>query len=90
MFVIDYFHKVKSMTDIMTSIGHPLQEEEIVSYLLSGLGSDYDSLVIAVSTCSELISLNDLYAHLISYNSAFQISSLANNAIRGTNPGGHA
>jgi hypothetical protein len=33
----DYFNKVKSMADILSSIGQPLHPEEFNSYLLAGL-----------------------------------------------------
>lgn len=85
--VLDYFHKVKGLADTLASIGHPLQQEEIVSFMLAGLGSEYDSLVTSVTTRPDSTSLNDLYAHLLSFemrlehhNSAFQIE--ANNANR--------
>lgn len=74
----------------MASIGYPLRDEEIVTYILSDLGLDYDSLVTSVTARFEPISLNDLYAHLISYelrqelnNSEVQIGSSANNVTRG-------
>ena len=53
--------------------------------MLIGLGSDYDALVTLMFTRSDLINLNNLYAHLLSYklcvehnNSALQINTSAN------------
>jgi hypothetical protein len=39
-----YFQKVKNLTDSMSAIGKPLGDEEIIAYLLSGLGEEYDSI----------------------------------------------
>ncbi|KAJ0971876.1 hypothetical protein J5N97_019835 [Dioscorea zingiberensis] len=58
--VADYFNKVKSLTDTLSAIGQPLQEEEIISYMLAGLASDFDPLVTSVTTRTDPISLNDL------------------------------
>ncbi|KAJ0962959.1 hypothetical protein J5N97_028081 [Dioscorea zingiberensis] len=96
--VTDYFHRVKNLADTLSAIGQPLQEEEIISYMLAGLGSDYDPLVTSVTTRTDTISLNDVYAHLMSYelrmehhNTSFQIpvtGSAANVATRNNNRGG--
>lgn len=87
--VADCFQMMKRLADTMASIGYPLHDEETMSYILAGLDSDYDSLVTSVTTRPEPISLDDLYAHLISYesrqdlnNSEVQIGSSINNAAR--------
>jgi hypothetical protein len=40
-----YFNKMRGLADLLASIGKPLEEEELVGYILDGLDSDYDSLV---------------------------------------------
>jgi len=61
-----YFNRVKSLTDIMASIGKPLEDEEIISYLLAGLDSEYDAMVEVVTSCTASMPLRDLYAQLLS------------------------
>nr|XP_051211696.1 uncharacterized protein LOC127329200 [Lolium perenne] len=39
-----YYHKVKEMADILSSIGQPLRDEEFTSFLLNGLDEDYEAL----------------------------------------------
>lgn len=67
MQVFEYFQKVKGLANTMASIGHPLQDEKSVSYLLARLGSDYDSFVTPMVTRSDPLNLNDLYGHLLSH-----------------------
>lgn len=67
MTTVDYFQKMKGLAGQLVSAGHPMHEEEIVSYILCGLGSDYDSVVTSVSTRMDPVGLNELYAHLINY-----------------------
>lgn len=43
--VADYFQRMKSLVDTLSAIGLPLWEDEVISYILAGLGPYYDSLV---------------------------------------------
>lgn len=63
----EYFCKMKALVDSLVLAISPLREEEIVPYMLTGLGQDYDSLTTSVSTRVEPIGMNELYTHLINY-----------------------
>lgn len=80
------------IANTLSTIGQPLRDEEIVSYMLGGLSEDYDPLVTSITTRTKPISLTDLHVHMLSYemgkehqNSAFQI--IANNVTH-NNQGG--
>lgn len=81
----DYYQKVKKIADTMAMVGEPLKEQEIIAYLLTGLGSDYDSLVTSVTTRAEPMNLSELYSNMISYelrhehNTAMQQININNN-----------
>ncbi|XP_035547346.1 GDSL esterase/lipase At2g04570-like [Juglans regia] len=45
----------------MTAAGEPLRDCEVVSYLLNGLNSEYESFVISVTTKATLISSAELF-----------------------------
>jgi hypothetical protein len=91
----DYFNKVKTLVAIMAAIGEPLKDAEVMAYLLVGLDSDYESLVMAMTTKTNLVVLNELYGYLVSHGAhnkkkhkAIQYSALANQASRGRSSGG--
>lgn len=63
----EYINKGKRLADTLASIGQPLRDEEVISYLLYGLGEEYDSLVTSVTTHIDVVSLSDLYAHLLAF-----------------------
>ncbi|KAJ0975730.1 hypothetical protein J5N97_017695 [Dioscorea zingiberensis] len=91
--ITDYFNRVKSLADTLSSIGLPLKDDEVLSYMLVGLGKEYDSLVTSVTTRTEPFSLTELYAHMLNFEmrkeqqqGAFQITT--NNVIRSNNQGG--
>ena len=61
-----YFNKMKGFADTMASIGHPLSDEEVLGYILAGLGPEYEPLVATITARDDPVSLNAFYAHLLS------------------------
>jgi hypothetical protein len=45
----------------------PLKSSEFVSYLLAGLNSEYDPLVTSITTRVDLLSIEELYGYLLTY-----------------------
>jgi hypothetical protein len=70
--VSEYFHKEQALGHSLAAINKPLQESELVSYILAGLGAEYDSLVTSITTRIDPISIDDLYGHLLSYDLCFE------------------
>ena len=65
--IANYFHKFTHLTDTLVTVDQPLPTHEALSFLLAGLGSDYDSLVTSVKTQFHPMSLDDLYGHMLSH-----------------------
>jgi hypothetical protein len=65
--VVDYFRHMKSLADTLAAIGKPLHDEEIVSYILAGLGPDYDALVTLLTIRNNDITLDEVYSHLLAF-----------------------
>ncbi len=61
----DYYQKFKSLSDNLDAAGQPFNDYESTSFLLFGLGTDFDSVVASFSTHSEAMSIEDLYSHLL-------------------------
>jgi hypothetical protein len=40
--IADYFHKFTTLADTLAAIEHPLSDYQLVSFFMSGLGSEYD------------------------------------------------
>jgi hypothetical protein len=60
--VAEYYSKMRCYTDEIATSSHPLSDEEFVSYLLAGLGVDFDPMVSVVVACVEHINLAELYS----------------------------
>ena len=63
-----------------------LQDDDVIAYLLTGLGPDYDPFVTSMTTKSEALRLDDVFAHLMT----FEARQLQHQAELQLNPGSSA
>jgi hypothetical protein len=92
MTTAEYVSKMKSLADDMASTRKKLDDEELSSYILAGLDSEYNSLVSSIAARVEPISLGELCSQLLSFETRLELQSQgtrgsfqssANNAMRG-------
>ncbi|KAK1665283.1 hypothetical protein QYE76_053442 [Lolium multiflorum] len=92
----DYFNHVKKIADTMATIGNPLSDSEIISYILAGLGDDHENFTTSVSVIASKgdddFTLDDLFGHMVAYEArngdhapgnTLQFQHSANNTSRG-------
>jgi hypothetical protein len=62
-----FFNEIKSMADVLASIGQSLRPDEFTGYLCAGLDGDYDALVQMVSARALIdpMPVRDVYAQLL-------------------------
>jgi hypothetical protein len=65
--IADYFHKFTGLSATLAAINKPLTDEEQISFLLAGLGSEFESFVTMVQMRTDLLSIEALYGHLLSH-----------------------
>jgi hypothetical protein len=53
--------------DTLVAIDQPLNDFELIAFLLAGLGSNYDSFVTSITTYVTPMTLDDLYGHLLAH-----------------------
>jgi hypothetical protein len=68
-----YVAKMKALTDEMASVGKRLDDEDLVSYILAGLDMDFDSVISAISTRVEPVSVVELYGQLLSHEQGLEL-----------------
>ncbi|KAK1626036.1 hypothetical protein QYE76_000351 [Lolium multiflorum] len=93
-----YFAAVKAITDELAAAGRPMEEDEVVEYLLAGLDDPYNPLFAAIGANPDhKVTVADLYAQLDSYDNHMRLligtdgdvgKSSANAASRGRGGGG--
>jgi hypothetical protein len=60
-----FFAKMQNLADSLAAVGRPVDEEELVSFILAGLGHAYIGLVEAIGLMKIPISVNELYARVL-------------------------
>lgn len=77
-----YFMTIKCLTYELAIVGQALQCDDIITYLLAGLGPEFDSLVSMISHCDNSLILEDIYSMLLTYEAHIkrnnQVFPLAN------------
>jgi hypothetical protein len=82
-----YFAKMKEYVDEMAAASNKLDNDDIVSYILTGLDAEYNGLVENVSAKTDPISIRDLFAQLLAAEARIenqtQVPMSVNAAARG-------
>jgi uncharacterized membrane protein YgcG len=97
--ITTYFSTMHGYTDEMAAVGKPLDDDDVVSYILNGLDANYNSLIEQVNGMTETISLETLYSCLLDTEARLAVQKaqreqkeqyhmLANAAARGSNSNG--
>jgi gag-polypeptide of LTR copia-type len=75
----DYFERMRSIADQLAVVGEIVIDSDLTRYVLNGLGSDFNSFVVAITTRSDPLSIEELHDFLLSHeallNSQHQLSS---------------
>lgn len=61
-----YLSKIKALVDHIAAVGSSVNQEDIILYILNGLPSSYQSFKTSIRTMLSPISLDHLYALLLS------------------------
>jgi hypothetical protein len=85
--IAQYVGKMKLLADDMAYAGKKLDDEDLVSYILAGLDSDFDSVISVVAVRAKPIIVPELYSQLVGYEQRQELCgkeySTANAASRG-------
>jgi hypothetical protein len=61
----DYFAHIENLAAEMAAIDATLTDDEVITYLFASLSADYDAFVTSITTKTEPLTLNDVYAHFM-------------------------
>jgi hypothetical protein len=65
--ITKYFQSFKTMCDNLVAARQHLNDFESISYLLAGLGSEYDLFVTSITTRLDPLSFDEIYGHLLAH-----------------------
>uniref|UniRef100_A0A803Q3J9 Integrase catalytic domain-containing protein n=1 Tax=Cannabis sativa TaxID=3483 RepID=A0A803Q3J9_CANSA len=76
--VDDYILKMKGYADHLAAAGQAISDEDLALYILGGLGSEYESIVVSLTSRSEPLTLQELQFMLHSHEVRLQqLSAIA-------------
>ncbi|XP_066396527.1 uncharacterized protein [Miscanthus floridulus] len=90
MSITDYVAKMKGFADEMAAVGKALDDEELAAHICNGLDADYNPVVTSVTARTDPISIPELYAQLLSFETRLELQdggSYAHVANRGRGNG---
>jgi len=61
----EYFLFIKCLADELVLAGQPLTADDIITYVLAGLGHEYDSLASIITSRFDSVTLEELYSLLL-------------------------
>jgi hypothetical protein len=70
-----YYNKMKGFADEMATAEKPLEDEDFVSYVLTGFDQDYNSFMENVIGKNEIL-LRSLYSQLLAAEAKLDLQSL--------------
>lgn len=73
MSITVYYAKMRAIGDELAAAGKPIEDEEMVTAILTGLDYDYNAIVSSVLGRADQISLSELYSQLMSYETHLQM-----------------
>ena len=59
--------KMKNLADIMASAGHPVSDDELVDYIITGLGSAFNSIAGALNLSTRSVPYTEFYSSVLSF-----------------------
>ena len=62
-----YMHTMKSFADAMATAGAPITDDELVDYIITGLGPSYNSIAGALTVGNVSVTYADFYSHVLSF-----------------------
>lgn len=65
--ITDYLDKMKGITDALKAIAHLVFEYDLCNQILNGLGLEYDSIYVSIINRKALISFEELFGQLITF-----------------------
>lgn len=71
----DYYTHLLSIADQLAASGSPVPDLDLVNYILTGLGPEFNSFVVTLTTRATPVSLTELHGFLLAYENLLSTQS---------------
>jgi hypothetical protein len=66
---------MQSLGNDIAATENPLDDEDLVQYILAGPDEDYDSVVNSILVCSQAITVSELASQMLAFESRIDLRS---------------
>ena len=80
--VAEYYRKMKGFATTLVAIGMPISDDEFISYVLAGLGSEWKSFITSMNTRGGELSLDEFYGYLLAQESRDDDDDIASDVLQ--------
>lgn len=67
MSVSQYYGKMKALRDEIATSRKPLDEEDLLAYILDGLNEDFEPVVSAIVARNETVTMSEVCSQLLNF-----------------------
>jgi hypothetical protein len=78
--IAEFVGKMRSLGDQMVVVGQPLEEDELVEYILTGLDADFNPIVSALIARKETITVSEAYQQLLAFETRMDMLGIGNSS----------
>ncbi|KAK6122801.1 hypothetical protein DH2020_043463 [Rehmannia glutinosa] len=82
----EYLSKIKTCCDVLASTGNIISPTDQIMHILSGLGSEYDPVMVTITANMESYTIGDVQALLLSFESRLEACLSASINADGSQP----
>lgn len=68
--MVEYFAKIKRVVNNLVAVG--LSNDDLIMYHLTGLGFDYDLVVVSLTSKPDSFSFQEIYAILLNQDTCLE------------------
>ena len=65
--ISDYVLKMRNIANMLSTLGKPIPDEDLILYILGRLGLEFEKIVVNITSRSETISLQEIHYFLQSH-----------------------
>lgn len=80
MTITEYVGKMRTLGDEMAAVGRPLEEEELIEYIFTGLDMEFNPIVSALIAKREAITVSDVYTDLLAFGTRMHLMTGGGNS----------
>jgi hypothetical protein len=65
--IAQYMQQMKALGDVMAAAGSSLSNDELVDYIITGLGKEYNAITATLTLGNKSVAYDEFCSHILSF-----------------------